>query len=329
MRKLLEQINDESHWDACLRAIQTARYHLLAGREDVRAGELLRLMLRGPDGTIETFDAQVARVTPGKGATLEVHPVGLAPWADVEPQAHAAGPSPDADEITQDNASSNEDTNEPVMEPDSPAVEGLQEEAEPTDDPASDRSPDLPSYGSGAEQGDAEEVDDEKAYDADADTDEGKDKQDAKRPEPEAPPAKRRPQTLHARIQAMGVQEKKKLAMTADRSERSVLIRDQLKQIHPYVLRNPHIQQEEVGEYAKYAGLSPVAIKFISEQLRWMQSPTLRFTLIRNPQIPREVASKVADGLNLNQLRWLVKHSGVRPDIRQVARRILERRGKM
>ena len=269
MRKLLEQIDDPSLWDATLRAIQTARYHLLTGREDVSAGEQLRLMLRSPDATIVSFDARVTRVTPGKGAALEIYPASLAPWSD-DPDVRSA---PSAERAPTEEAHA-----DAPVEDASPAAKGP---------PVAGASP-------------------------------------AAAPEP---PSARR--TLHARIQALSAQEKKKLAMTADRAERAILIRDQLKQIHPYVLRNPLIQQEEVGEYAKYAGLSPVAIKFISEQLRWMQSPTLRFTLVRNPQIPREVAASIADGLNLNQLRWLMKHSGVRPDIRQVARRILERRGKM
>lgn len=269
MRKLLEQISDPSHWDATLRAIRTARYHLLTGHDDVRPGELLRLILRSPDATLETFDARVTRVTPGKGAALEVYPVGLAPW-DYDTEVTT--------ERIPENAPPEEARTDTPVEDESPA-----DEAPPVEEAGPAATPE--------------------------------------------PPSPRR--TLHARIQALSAQEKKKLAMTADRTERAILIRDQLKQIHPYVLRNPLIQQEEVGEYAKYAGLSPVAIKFISEQLRWMQSPTLRFTLMRNPQIPREVAASIADGLNLNQLRWLLKHSGVRPDIRQVARRILERRGAM
>ena len=282
MRKLLEQITDPAHWGASLLAIHTARYHLLRNREDLRIGETLRLMLRSPDGEIEHFDARVTRVTPGKGAALEVYPAGLGPWetdedAEAPREAHIETPEAGNPSTPQE-------------------AKAATKAATANDTPHADPRPS---------------------------EDDGSAKGKAKAP-PQA-----RTRTLHTRIQSLSAQEKMKLAMTADRTERAIPIRDQLKQIHPYVLRNPYIRQEEVGEYAKYAGLAPAAIKFIAEQLRWMQSPTLRFTLIRNPQIPREVAASIADGLNLNQLRWLMKHSGVRPDIRQVARRILERRKKI
>lgn len=133
--------------------------------------------------------------------------------------------------------------------------------------------------------------------------------------------------TLFERIKDMTVVEKQRLALSASKTERTILIRDPLKQVHLFVLKNPRVRQDEVLEYAKYGGLAPQALKYIADNKTWMQSPQLRLSLVRNPNIPMESARLIMAQLQHMDLRKLMKSGAVRPDIRSLARKEAQKKG--
>jgi len=304
MRKVFVPVTRSDEWSAVLEAIRADHYHLLTGRQDLSVGEFLTLLLKSPGGSLLTFDARVVRVTPGKGAALEVYAqderkprAWKAALARSEPRPEEAGPVLEAPtgELT-------------VREFESPGGEfdtGVAEIlGEDTRDQTIPEGP-APLFRDTAPAPEAEA--------------------DAKTPEEPADEGAR--QTAFGRVASLSVTEKQRLAIQATRAERAVLVRDTMKQVHLFGFKNPRIQPEEVQEYAKYGGLSPQAIQYIAEHVRWMQSPQLRLTLVRNPQVPRDVAIRLIEGLQPNDVRALAKSDGVRPDVRGAARKWLEKRG--
>lgn len=293
MRKILVAVKRDDEWSAVLHAIRTDHYHLLQGRSDVAIREDLDLLLKSPGGNLLTYEARVVRVTPGKGATLEVYerderkPRG---W-----RREVAGTSTTPFEPALDEGHTVREFEGAPGEFDSGVQEALQ--VDTSDKTAPDLAPGpmsepVPPLDVGG-----------------------------------SPAAAETPGTLHGRLQKLTVAEKQKLALTAERAERGILVRDNLKQVHVCVLKNPKVQDDEVLEYSKYAGLSAQALTAIAENARWMRSPQLRFNLVRNPQVPADVARRVIETLSVNEVRFLAKAEHVKSDVRQAARKYLERKG--
>jgi hypothetical protein len=288
----------------------------LAGRDDVALKEELDLLLKSPGGLLLEFEARVMRVTPGKGAALEVYgrdekkpknwrkkaleevtlPLPPEPLDDGRTVKEFGG---GAEFDSGLHAALQVDTSDKTA-PDL----GLPPETEPhldagLDPAAEESEPGAPPVAADVlwAQGSASDV---------AATN-----------------------TLFQRIQHLSVNEKQKLAMIADRPERMVLARDNLKQVHAFVLKNPKVQDDEVAEYVRFAGLSPQALGIIADNSRWMRSPQLRFDLVKNPQVPADVARRVIETLSVNEVRFLAKADNVKHDVRQAARKYLERKGMM
>ncbi len=269
MRRVVVVVKRDDEWSAVLKAIRDDHYHLLAGRSDVALKEELDLLLKSPGGQLLEFEARVLRVTPGKGAALEVYARD-----DRKPPGWRKSAAP----------------------PEIPAQVPADEACVPIDTAAGETATPEPVG-----------------------------------PAPAAPaaaaPADTAPPTLHARLAQLSVSEKQKLALSAERSERALLIRDNLKQVHVFVLKNPRVTDEEVAEYVRYAGLSAQALGYVADNVRWMRSPQLRFELVKNPQVPPDVARRVIETLGVTELRYLAKADRVKTDVRQAARKYLEKKG--
>jgi hypothetical protein len=297
MRRVVVVVKRDDEWSAVLKAIRDDHYHLLAGRSDVALKEELDLLLKSPGGLLLEFEARVLRVTPGKGAALEVYarddrkPPGWRKRAALaEIPAHLSADV--SAELSGPQAPGS------ASEFDSGVHAGLQA------DTADVTAPDVCAPTATAPVETAAPVG------------------------PAAPaPADTAAPTLHARLAQLSVSEKQKLALSAERSERALLIRDNLKQVHVFVLKNPRVTDEEVAEYVRYAGLSAQALGYVADNVRWMRSPQLRFELVKNPQVPPDVARRVIETLGVTELRYLAKADRVKTDVRQAARKYLEKKG--
>lgn len=136
------------------------------------------------------------------------------------------------------------------------------------------------------------------------------------------PPAAEEPKSgnLFDRLKAMTVAEKMQLALSGSRDERIALLRDNMKTVHIFVLKNPRIGLDEVQAAAKNANLSPDALKMICEHREWSANPTLCTALVRNPKTPLPLALKLLDRVPVSDLRVLAK-GGAREQLVHAARR--------
>jgi hypothetical protein len=116
--------------------------------------------------------------------------------------------------------------------------------------------------------------------------------------------------------------EKIQKALHGTRDERNAILRDRDRTLHPFVLKNPQLDADDVLAIAKNAQMTPDLLKLIGERKDWFQRPAIAFALARNPKTPAEVAVRALDHVPLEALRQLAK-GGVLPHVAQAARKKL------
>ena len=112
------------------------------------------------------------------------------------------------------------------------------------------------------------------------------------------------------------------LALHGTRDERNAILRDKNRTLHPFVLKNPQLNVDDVLDIAKNAQLAPEMFKQISERREWFQRPQIAVALARNPKTPPDIAVRALEHTPLDALRMMAK-GGVLPHVTQAARKKL------
>lgn len=115
--------------------------------------------------------------------------------------------------------------------------------------------------------------------------------------------------------------EKVQTALHGTKDDRAAILRDQNKQLHPFVLKSPHVSPEEVTGWAQNAQMSAEFLKLISERKEWFTRPAIALALARNPKTPAEIAVRALDNVPVEALRQMAKGTGVLPHVVQAARK--------
>jgi hypothetical protein len=115
--------------------------------------------------------------------------------------------------------------------------------------------------------------------------------------------------TLYDRVRAMSVPEKRQVALKGGRAERLFILKDPNKTLQSFVLRNPRVTLDEVRALATNRQASAEALKMISENKQWMQTPSIVSGLVRNPKTPSPIAVRLLDKLSMSEIRQLAKAS--------------------
>jgi hypothetical protein len=115
--------------------------------------------------------------------------------------------------------------------------------------------------------------------------------------------------------------ERVQLALHGTRDDRAAILRDQNKQLHPFVLKSPLVTPEEIASWAGNAQMSPDFLKQIAERKEWLSRPAIALALARNPKAPADIAVKAVDYVPLEALRQMAKGVGALPHVVQAARK--------
>jgi hypothetical protein len=138
-----------------------------------------------------------------------------------------------------------------------------------------------------------------------------------------APPAASPPAaSAPARPDGLSRMEKVQKALHGTRDERNAILRDRDRTLHPFVLKNPQLDTDDVLAIAKNAQVTPDLLKLIGERKDWLQRPAIATALARNPKTPPELAVRALDHVPLEALRQMAK-GGVLPHVNQAARKKL------
>ena len=136
-------------------------------------------------------------------------------------------------------------------------------------------------------------------------------------PKPAAAPAASPVQ----RLREASVADKIQIALHGTRDERALIMRDTNRLLHPYVLKNPNLQLDEVAQIARMSAINPDLLKLIVERREWVGRPEIAIGIVRNPTVPIPVALKALEFVSPTDLRQLAKDTKTRPPIQAAARR--------
>ena len=130
-------------------------------------------------------------------------------------------------------------------------------------------------------------------------------------------PDGRAPEQPHGAALARKIQ----LALHGDKNQRGVLMREQNRMIHGYVVRNPQIQLDEVVAIARMTTVNADVLAFIASRREWAERPEVAIALVRNPRTPVPLAIRMLERVSQSDLRMLAKQSTVREAIQRAARK--------
>lgn len=128
-------------------------------------------------------------------------------------------------------------------------------------------------------------------------------------------------ESLQARLEAMTVQEKRIEALHGRKEVRWLLIRDQNKSVHPFVIKNPAITLDEVEQIARLTAVNPDVLHTIAHSKEWTRSANVCRNLVKNPKTPMPDALALLDKLPSSEVRALAKSPSVRAAIQMAARK--------
>jgi len=158
--------------------------------------------------------------------------------------------------------------------------------------------------------------------------------EDAGGPQPIAPAIKeaiesadpdKRP--IFAKILAMSVAEKVKLAFKGGRSERLILVRERNKLICSAVMRNPRMTDSEAESIAGMRNVDDEVLRLITMRREFISKYGVILALARNPKTPIGVVLPLINRLTLRDLKGLKDDKGVSETVRSSARRLYQQRG--
>lgn len=124
----------------------------------------------------------------------------------------------------------------------------------------------------------------------------------------------------HERVHEATAAEKLQLAVHGSRDERSLILRENNRNLHLYVLRNPHIQLDEVHAIAKMSTVAVVMLETIAGRMEWSSRPEIALALVRNPKTPIPTAVRLLANVLPQDVRMLAKDPHVRVPIARAAR---------
>lgn len=130
--------------------------------------------------------------------------------------------------------------------------------------------------------------------------------------EPDAPPS-------HGASRAEKIQR----ALHGTRDDRHAILRDRDRTLHPFVLKNPQLDAEDIVAIAKNPQLAGELLAQIGERRDWLQRPAVAVALVRNPRTPSDLAVRALDHVPTDALRQFAKGAGVLPHVCQAARKKL------
>jgi len=136
---------------------------------------------------------------------------------------------------------------------------------------------------------------------------------------PSVPP----PPSTPLRTEGPSRSEKIQKALHGTRDERNAILRDRDRTLHPFVLKNPQLDADDVVTIANNAQVTAELLGQLGERKDWFQRPAIALALARNPRTPPALAVRALDHVPFEALRQLAKGTGVLPHVAQAARKKL------
>lgn len=131
--------------------------------------------------------------------------------------------------------------------------------------------------------------------------------------------------TLLQSFQRMRVAEKIRLAMTADKEARSLLMRDNNRMVQLALIGNPRLSDGEVVLIAGSRYIDEEVLRKIAVNREWIKLYQVRLALAGNPRCPIPIASRMLKTLAPIDLKIIAASRSVPSAVAQLARKMIAR----
>jgi len=135
--------------------------------------------------------------------------------------------------------------------------------------------------------------------------------------------------TTLQRINRMSVSERTRLALTGNKTERLVLIKDPNKLVQSAVLDSPKMADDEVLMHVRNLGLPGEIIGKIANNREWTKNYPIIVALVENPKTPVNRALSLVKQLHDRDLKLLAHDRNISPVIRALAQNLVKQKEKV
>ncbi|AKT40723.1 hypothetical protein [Chondromyces crocatus] len=131
---------------------------------------------------------------------------------------------------------------------------------------------------------------------------------------------------LYKRLADMTISQRIRRAMLGTREERMLLVRDTNRLVASAAVRSPQMQEDDIALISRNRNISDEVLRVIATTAEWMNSYTIKKSLVENPRTPVMVATKMVPLLRESDLKSISKSKNVTSPVKDAARRHLDRR---
>jgi len=150
-----------------------------------------------------------------------------------------------------------------------------------------------------------------------------------KDPQLDADQVKQEALTALQRINRLGVSDRVRLALTGNKTERLVLIKDPNKLVQVAVLESPKMADDEALIHVRNLSLPGEIIAKIAANRDWTKNYTIILALVENPKTPVSRAISFVKQLHDRDLKRLAKDRNVSPVIRTLTENLVKQKEKV
>jgi hypothetical protein len=125
--------------------------------------------------------------------------------------------------------------------------------------------------------------------------------------------------TALQRINHMSISQRIRLALTGDKTERMILIKDSSRMVQLAVIDSPKMADDEALLHARNFSISGEIIAKIAANREWTKNYTIVLALVQNPKTPVSRAVSFIKTLHTRDLKLLIQDRNISPVIRNLA----------
>ena len=145
-------------------------------------------------------------------------------------------------------------------------------------------------------------------------------------PGPEEELADERTKSLFARLSALNVVQRIRLAYKGNREERLFMVRDRNRLVCSAVLKSPKTSESDIEAIANLKSVSEDVLRIIAMNRQWTRKYAVILALVKNPRSPVDVTMSLVNRLQAMDQKTLASDRNVPDAVRSFARRVVARR---
>lgn len=146
---------------------------------------------------------------------------------------------------------------------------------------------------------------------------------------PDAEKIKQEAKSTLLKINQMSISDRVRLALTGNKTERLVLIKDSNKLVQSAVLDSPKMATDEVLIHVRNLSLPGEIIGRIANNREWTKSYTIIMALVENPKTPISRALSFIKQLHIRDLKLLSQDRNISPVIRTLAQNLMKQKERV